>query len=152
MHSASSRHHVGDCLTIRKIVIGVLLVIIGVPLLLILIVLGSVALVNKTNGSIVSSGEKREYLLYVPKSYDRTRPTPLVISMHAAMNWPAYQMKVTQWNSAADKNRFIVVYPAGTDPLHLGPKAWFMEGSRSPSRFAICKHDVIHLKSEFSLR
>ena len=121
-------------MTIRKIVIGVLLVIIGVPLLLILIVLGSVALVNKTNGSMVSSGEKREYLLYVPKSYDRTKPTPLVISMHAAMNWPAYQMKVTQWNSAADKNRFIVVYPAGTDPLHLGPKAWFMEGSRSPSK------------------
>ena len=117
----------------KKIVIGAALIIIGVPVLLILIILLSVSFANRTNGAIVSSGEKREYLLYVPKSYDRTKPTPLVISMHAAMNWPAYQMKITQWNSAAEKNGFIVVYPAGTDPLHLGPKAWFMDGSRSPS-------------------
>lgn len=34
--------------------------------------------------TIVSSGQKREYLLYVPRSYDRAKPTPLVISMHAA--------------------------------------------------------------------
>ncbi|HEY5021829.1 MAG TPA: PHB depolymerase family esterase [Gemmatimonadaceae bacterium] len=116
-----------------KILIGAVLVIIGIPVVLILIILGSVSLANRTNGAIVSSGEKREYLLYVPKSYDRAKPTPLVISMHAAMNWPAYQMKVTQWNLAAEKSGFIVVYPAGRDPLHLGPKAWFMDGSRSPS-------------------
>jgi polyhydroxybutyrate depolymerase len=118
---------------IWKILIGALLVIIGLPVLLILIILLSVSFANRTNGAIVSSGEKREYLLYVPRSYDPTKPTPLVISMHAAMNWPAYQMKITQWNKAADGSDFIVVYPAGSDPLHLGPKAWFMGGSRSPS-------------------
>jgi polyhydroxybutyrate depolymerase len=118
-------------MTIRKIVIGTLLVIIGLPLLLIIIVLGSVSLVNKTNGAIVSSGEKREYLLYVPRSYDSTKPTPLVISMHAAMNWPAYQMKVTEWNKAADRDGFIVVYPSGTG---TGPKTWFMEGKQTPTR------------------
>jgi polyhydroxybutyrate depolymerase len=118
---------------IKKIVIGAVLVIIGVPVLAILIILLSVSLANWGNSAIVSSGEKREYLLYVPRSYDPTKPTPLVISMHAAMNWPAYQMKITQWNKAADENGFIVVYPAGSDPLHLGPKAWFMDGSRSPS-------------------
>jgi polyhydroxybutyrate depolymerase len=116
---------------IRKIVLVAVLAIIGLPLLLILIVLGSVSLVNKTNGAILSSGEKREYLLYVPKSYDRRKPTPLVISMHAAMNWPAYQMKVTRWNDAADRNGFIVVYPAGTG---TGPKTWFMGGAKTPSR------------------
>ncbi len=120
-------------MTIKKIVIGAALVIIGLPVLLVVTILLSVSFANKTNGTIISSGEKREYLLYVPRSYDRTKPTPLVISMHAAMNWPAYQMKITQWNSAAEKNGFIVVYPGGTDPLHLGPKAWFMDGSRSPS-------------------
>jgi polyhydroxybutyrate depolymerase len=116
---------------IRKIVIGAALVIIGVPLLLILMILGFVSLVNKTNGAIVSSGERREYLLYVPSSYDSTKPTPLVISMHAAMNWPAYQMKVTEWNKAADKDGFIVVYPSGTG---TGPKTWFMAGKKTPTR------------------
>jgi len=118
---------------IKKIVIGAVIVIVGLPVLLILTILLSVSFANRNNASIVSSGEKREYLLYVPRSYDPTKPTPLIISMHAAMNWPAYQMKITQWNKAADGSGFIVVYPAGSDPLHLGPKAWFMNGSRSPS-------------------
>jgi polyhydroxybutyrate depolymerase len=118
-------------MTIKRIVIGAVLIIIGLPVLLILMILLSVSFANKTNGAIISSGEKREYLLYVPKSYDRSKPTPLVISLHAAMNWPAYQMKISQWNKKADENGFIVVYPAGTG---TGPKTWFMEGAKTPSR------------------
>jgi polyhydroxybutyrate depolymerase len=114
-----------------KILIGAVVIIIALPLLMLLIVIGAVSLANRTNGAIVSSGEKREYLLYVPRSYDPTKPTPLVISLHAAMNWPAYQMKISQWDKAADENGFIVVYPAGTG---TGPKTWFMEGSRTPAR------------------
>jgi len=116
---------------IKKMVIGAVLLIIGLPVVLILIVLVSVSILDRTNGSIVSSGEKREYLLYVPQSYDRTKPTPLVISMHGAMNWPAFQMNLSQWNEAADEDGFIVVYPAGTG---AGLKTWFMEGARTPSR------------------
>jgi polyhydroxybutyrate depolymerase len=118
-------------MTIKRIVIGAVLIIIGLPVLLILMILLSVSFANKTNGAIISSGEKREYLLYVPKSYDRSKPTPLVISLHAAVNWPAYQMKISQWNKKADENGFIVVYPAGTG---TGPKTWFMEGAKTPSR------------------
>jgi poly(3-hydroxybutyrate) depolymerase len=77
---------------IKKMIIGALLVIIGLPVLLVLIVIGSVSVLNRTNGAIVSSGQKREYLLYVPRSYDRSKPTPIVISMHGAMNWPAFQV------------------------------------------------------------
>jgi poly(3-hydroxybutyrate) depolymerase len=51
--------------------------------------------------------------------------------MHGAMNWPAFQMNVSQWNKAAEEFGFIVVYPSGTG---IGPKAWFMEGSQTPSR------------------
>lgn len=109
------------------------MLLIGLPLLLGAVLVGSVSLSDRNNGAIVSAGEKREYLLYVPKSYDSTKPTPLVLSIHAAMNWPAYQAKISQWNEAADANGFIVVYPGGQDPLHLGPKAWFMDGSDSPS-------------------
>ena len=116
---------------IRKIVIGTALVVIGLPVVLVVTVLGSVSLLNKTNGSMISSGQRREYLLYVPASYERTRPAPLVISLHAAMNWPAFQAKISQWNRAADEHGFIVVYPAGTG---TGPRTWFMEGSRTPAK------------------
>ena len=109
---------------IRKIVIGGLLVIIGLPVLLVATAAVSVYVLNWTNGTLVSSGRKREYLLYVPKSYDRTKPTPLVISMHGAGVWPAQQMNLSGWNRVADEHGFIVVYPSGTGaPRHWGSGA-----------------------------
>jgi polyhydroxybutyrate depolymerase len=111
--------------------LGAVLSCIGLPPLFVLIDAASSYSLNRTNGTIISSGEKREYILYVPKSYDRAKPTPLVISMHGAMNWPSCQMNVSQWNKAADEHGFIVVYPAGEGG---GPKTWFMRGRRTPSR------------------
>jgi polyhydroxybutyrate depolymerase len=81
---------------------------------------------NRNNGSFVSSGEKREYLLYVPKSYDRSRPTPLVISMHGGALWPVPHMEMSRWNTVADEHGFIVVYPSGVGGR--GPRAWRMDG------------------------
>ena len=104
----------------RKIVIGAVVVVIGLPVVLVVIAgvsfyaLMSFYALNRTNGTIVSSGQQREYLLYVPRSYDRAKPTPLVISMHAAALWPATQREASQWNKVADENGFIVVYPSGT--------------------------------------
>jgi polyhydroxybutyrate depolymerase len=122
----------------RKIVIGAALVLIGLPIVLVLIVYGSFYAVfyfpnrtSATTGSIVSSAEKREYLLYVPKSYDRAKPTPLVINLHTAMSWPTSSMNISQWNLVADEDGFIVVYPAGTG---FGSKSWEMTVSETPSR------------------
>jgi polyhydroxybutyrate depolymerase len=81
---------------------------------------------NETNGTIVSSGETRQYLLYVPKTYDRSKATPLVISMHGGALWPAAQMEISRWNELADEQGFIVVYPSGSDI----PRVWPM-GQRS---------------------
>jgi polyhydroxybutyrate depolymerase len=123
---------------IKKIIIGGVLIALGVPMLLVLIAVVSFYAMfyfpnrtTSTSGTIVSSGQKREYLLYVPKSYDRAKPSPLVISMHPAMSWPTSQMNISQWNRVADEHGFIVVYPAGTGG---GPKTWFMIGRRTPSR------------------
>jgi polyhydroxybutyrate depolymerase len=104
----------------RKIAIGALVVVIGLPVVLVLLAgvsfyaLMSFYAPNRTNGTIVSSGEERQYLLYVPRSYDPAKPTPLVISMHAAALWPATQREASQWDKVADENGFIVVYPSGT--------------------------------------
>jgi polyhydroxybutyrate depolymerase len=81
---------------------------------------------DRTNGSLVCSGVKRRYLLYVPQSYDPAKPTPLVISLHGYAEWPAHQMKLSGWNDLADRYGFIVVYPSG-----LGlPKRWRIGGMR----------------------
>jgi len=131
----------------RKIVIRVVLLLIGLPIVLLLLAFGFFYSAfyfphwtGATTGTIVSSGEKRGYLLFVPKSYDRTKPTPLVISLHTSMSWPSSSMAISQWNPVADENRFIVVYPEGTG---FGPKSWEMTGSETPSRMP----DVIFSQS-----
>lgn len=106
----------------RRMVIAAVLVFIGLPVALVPIEAVSYHVRNRSNGSIVSSGLKREYLLYVPRSYDRTSPTPLVISMHGGAMWPAAQKETTQWNRVADEHGFIVVYPSAVSGR--GPRAW----------------------------
>ncbi|RPJ39756.1 MAG: hypothetical protein EHM35_01525 [Planctomycetaceae bacterium] len=104
----------------RRSVIGVVLVLIGLPVALALVEAVSFFVLNRNNGTIVSSNQEREYLLYVPRSYDRNKPTPLVISMHGAGTWPALQMNLSRWNRLAEEQGFIVVYPSGTD----FPRIW----------------------------
>ena len=108
-------------MNIRTFVTDAVLVVIGLPTVLLLIATVTIAILNRTNGMIVSSGQEREYLLYVPASYDRAEPTPLVISLHAAAAWPAQQMNLSHWNQLADRYGFIVVYPSGTG---VGPRIW----------------------------
>jgi polyhydroxybutyrate depolymerase len=79
---------------------------------------------GQTRGHLVSSGERRSYLLYVPESYDPAQPTPLVLVFHGFAGWPGNQARVSQWNELADAEGFIVVYPSGTS----FPKRWRTSG------------------------
>jgi hypothetical protein len=111
----------------RKIVIRAVLVLIGMPIVLVLLAFGFFYSVfyfpnwtSATTGTIVSSGEKREYLLCVPKNYHRTQPTPLVISLHTSMSWPSSSMAISQWNLVADDRR--AVWSAGRDLMMQLPQ------------------------------
>lgn len=109
----------------RTIVIGVVTILVSLPAALALFDAVSFRLRNANNGSLISSGEIRKYLLYVPRSYGGRRPAPLVISLHGAAGWPVQQMKLTEWNQLADREGFIVVYPSGVDSA--GPRIWRVE-------------------------
>jgi polyhydroxybutyrate depolymerase len=106
----------------RKKVLASVLILIALPVVFVLVEAVSDSIRNRNNGSLVSSGRKREYLLYVPRSYDRSRPTPLVISMHGAGGWPVQQRDISEWNRLAEAHGFIVVYPSGTKGT--GPRIW----------------------------
>ncbi|HZI42122.1 MAG TPA: PHB depolymerase family esterase [Gemmatimonadaceae bacterium] len=100
-------------MTDRRLFLGAAIAIVGLPAAIVPLQAVSFYSANRDNGSFVSSGERREYLLYVPQRYDRTRPTPLVISMHGAGLWSASQRDISRWNDLADAKGFIVVYPSG---------------------------------------
>ncbi|MBN1922756.1 MAG: hypothetical protein JW892_16020 [Anaerolineae bacterium] len=100
-----------------------LLILGGLIILLPLLGMGIFALVNKTNGELISEGQRRTYLLHVPPTYDPATPAPLVISIHGFAEWPAHQMQTSHWNDLSDAEGFIVVYPSGLD----FPKRWRVE-------------------------
>lgn len=106
----------------RKGILATVLILIGLPVALALIEAVSYHTQNGSNGFLISSGREREYLLHVPRSYDRAKPSALVISMHGGGLWGAAQKEISQWNAVAEAHGFIVVYPSGTKGD--GPRHW----------------------------
>jgi len=90
----------------RTLVVSCLLVV-GLPALLVV----AYMLASRTDSQLQSSGETRHYQLYVPASYDASKPAPLVISLHGAWLYPGMQKRLTGWNTLADEKGFIVAYP-----------------------------------------
>jgi polyhydroxybutyrate depolymerase len=104
---------------VKKWLTSLTLLVMGLPITLALLGMLAFLVANRTNGSLVSSGKRRKYLLHVPRNYDPTKPAPLVISIHGYAEWPAHQMQISRWNELADREGFLVVYPCGTGfPLH----------------------------------
>lgn len=99
----------------RLRVLGLVFTLLAVPLLLAAAEAIGFHVQNRNNGRVVSSGETREYLLYVPKSHDAAKPAPLVISLHGGAGWPALHRDISGWNRLAEQRGFLVAYPAGLD-------------------------------------
>jgi poly(3-hydroxybutyrate) depolymerase len=58
-------------------------------------------------------GLEREYLLWLPASYDPSRPYPLLLSLHGATNSPVVQAMQDQLHCLADAAPYVVAWPAG---------------------------------------
>ncbi|MFN5291753.1 MAG: alpha/beta hydrolase family esterase [Planctomycetia bacterium] len=59
-------------------------------------------------------GLKRSYVIHVPKTYMRGKPTPVVLALHgAAMNGPM-MVWFSGLSKKSDEAGFLVVYPSGT--------------------------------------
>ena len=69
---------------------------------------------HRANGQLLTRGQKRTYLLHVPKTIPSDRPMPLVICLHGFAEWPAHVMRLSHWNRVADEFGFLVVYPRGS--------------------------------------
>ncbi len=131
-------------------IIRIPLILLGLVASLVLVAAVAFLILDRTNGTIVSSGVKRPYLLYVPKSYDPATPTPLVISIHGFAEWPAHQMQMTHWNDLADQYGFIVVYPSGT----RFPKRWRTQvqaGSDASPDVTFISDLIDKLESEYNI-
>ncbi len=109
-------------------------------------------ILRRKYGSIISSGKKRRYLLYVPHSYDPHKPVPLVISLHGYKDYPARQMRKSGWNRLAEEEGFIVVYPWGSG-IPFGWKYYdYLDPSKNPTPDIIFISDLIdQLQKQFNI-
>ena len=131
----------------RRKVVAAVLIALGVLLLCAVAAVPWFLGEGRTNGSVVSGGVKRNYLLYVPKGYDRSQPTALVISLHPAASWPAAEMAISRWNGVADEHGFLVVYPSGSDT----PRVWPMGRTSLAADVQYISDLIDKLASEYNL-
>jgi len=132
-----------------RILIGIPVSILGAAIALITVAWAAYRIADHTNGSILSGGETRRYLLYVPESYNPNLATPLVISIHGFAQWPAHQSQLTGWTELANEHGFIVIHPSGTG----FPKRWRTSGfGENISSDVIFLSDLItKLETEYNI-
>ena len=66
------------------------------------------------NGSLTHDGLDREYIMYIPESYDENEPAPLVFNFHGFGSNASQQEFYGDFRAIADTAGFIIVHPEGT--------------------------------------
>ena len=67
-----------------------------------------------TTINMESKGQMREFIVYVPDSYDAFTPTPLLFMMHGLLSSGAQAAQPNgpyRWQDLADQEGFIVLFP-----------------------------------------
>ncbi|WP_299436383.1 T9SS type A sorting domain-containing protein [uncultured Aquimarina sp.] len=65
------------------------------------------------NATIQNDGRTRQYRLYVPQSYDASKPAPLILNFHGFTNNIDTQYNQSDFRQLAEDNQFIFVTPQG---------------------------------------
>ena len=69
---------------------------------------------NTNAQTIVHDGMNREYIIYVPNSYDGTSAVPLLLNFHGFGGSASQFMQEADMRSLAEADTFILVYPQGS--------------------------------------
>jgi len=69
---------------------------------------------NTNAQTLVHDGMNREYIIYVPNSYDGTSAVPLLLNFHGFGGSASQYMQEADMRSLAEADTFILVYPQGS--------------------------------------
>ena len=79
---------------------------------------------QQTNETIFFDGQEREYILYIPSSYDATSEFPLLFSFHGGSGYADGFIQTNDMRPIADTANFIAVYPQGSIDPEGGTTSW----------------------------
>jgi polyhydroxybutyrate depolymerase len=77
---------------------------------------------NHGASTINVNGISREYIMYVPSTYDSKKSVPLMLIFHGWTMSAYDQMKISDMRGLAESEKFILVYPQGT--IFKGSTHW----------------------------
>ena len=69
---------------------------------------------NNNAQTIIHDGINREYVLYIPNSYDGTSAVPLMLNFHGFGGSASDYMNYADMRSVAESDTFILAYPQGS--------------------------------------
>lgn len=72
------------------------------------------SLINDGVKTININGVTREFILYIPSSYNSTDTVPLMLNFHGWTMSASDQMNLSDMRALAESEKFILVYPQGT--------------------------------------
>ena len=81
------------------------------PLYLLLVF--PLVLLGQDNHVLIFDGMEREYIAYIPESYDGQKEFPLMFNFHGGAGYASDFMYTNDMRSIADTADFIAVYPQG---------------------------------------
>jgi polyhydroxybutyrate depolymerase len=93
---------------------------------------------------VLSGGMQRQFILYVPESYDPEIPAPLVFNFHGAGSYASEHMYFSETAQKADEAGFILVYP---DAVASAANWFFWSGDTGVDDVGFVQ-DMIRLTSD----
>jgi polyhydroxybutyrate depolymerase len=83
-------------------------------------------LTGKMTKNLIVNGTDREYIIYVPESYNAATAVPLLLSFHGLTSNMEFNYNYTNFDELAERENFIVVHPNGID------NRWTLSASNNP--------------------
>ena len=74
--------------------------------------------------NMVFDGQEREYIIYLPESYNATSAFPVLFSFHGGSGYASDFIQMNDMRPIADTANFIAVYPQGAIDPDGGTTSW----------------------------
>lgn len=103
------------------------------------------------NYTITVEGVQREFILYIPASYNGNTKVPLVFNFHGLGGTAQRQMEEQDFRPVADTAGFIVVHPLGAPIIGPGLRGWNMGNDTLPNDVLFTSKMIDTIAADFNI-
>lgn len=103
------------------------------------------------NYSILVDSVQREFILYVPASYNGNSSVPLVFSFHGLGGNAQRQMQEQDFRPVADTAGFIVAHPLGAPIIGPGLRGWNFGNDSLPDDLLFTSEMIDTIAADFNI-